>query len=228
MSGSPTLTIGITGHRPNRMFLGAKEIARRLLLVLASIRSGTGGGVRLVALSALAEGSDRLFAESALALGYQLEVILPFTSADYETTFGDTMAIPHFRELLGRAANVTELSGRLEDRTGAYEAAGQMTVSGSDILVTVWDGQAAAGRGGTPEIIEHAMKLGKPVIWIHAAHIRLPRLIVYSKASGAPPSDLERIAPRAKPLTRRRLATLAALLSEAAAEPSVAGAERAH
>ena len=228
MSGSLTLTIGITGHRPNRMPLGAKEIARRLQLVLASIRSGAREGVRLVALSALAEGSDRLFADSALALGYQLKVILPFNRSDYETTFGDTMATRYFSELLGRAANVTELSGKLEDSTLAYEVVGQMTVSRSDILVAVWDGQAAAGRGGTPEIIEHAMKLGKPVLWIHAAHTRLPRLITYSKASGAPSSDLARIALRAKPLTRRRLATLAALLSEAAAEPSVAGAERAH
>ena len=210
MSGSSAITVGITGHRPNRMHVGADEIARQLNLVLATIRSGAGRGVKLVALSALAEGSDRLFAEAALALGYRVEVILPFGSADYETTFEDAARIPQFRVLLRQAAKVTELPGKLEASTDAYEAVGQVTVSESDILLTVWDGQAAAGRGGTPEIIEHALKLGKPVVWIDAADVRLPRLIVYPTASESRPTTLAMIASRAKPFTRRRLAALAA------------------
>ncbi len=210
MTGSSTITVGITGHRPNRMHVGADEIARQLNLVLATIRSGAGSGAKLVALSALAEGSDQLFAEAALALGYRLEVILPFASAGYESTFENTARIPQFRMLLRQAAKVTELPGKLEDSTEAYEAVGQVTVSESGILLTVWDGQAAAGRGGTTEIIEHALKLGKPVVWIDAAVVRLPRLIVYPTVSDSRPTTLAMIAPRAKPCTRRRLAALAA------------------
>lgn len=210
MSGSSTITVGITGHRPNRMRVGSAEIARQLNLLLATIRTGAGSGAELVALSALAEGSDQLFAEVALALGYRLEVILPFASADYETTFEDAARIPQFRVLLRQAAKVTELPGKLEDSTDAYEAVGQVTVSESDILLAVWDGQAAAGRGGTTEIIEHALKLAKLVVWIDAAHIRLPRLIANSTASGSPHTTLAMIAPRAKPLPRRRLAAIAA------------------
>ena len=148
MSGSSTITVGITGHRPNRMHVGADEIARQLNLVLATIRSGAGGGAKLVALSALAEGSDRLFAEAALALGYRLEVILPFASADYETTFENAARAPQFRVLLRQAAKVTELPGKLEDSTEAYEAVGQVTVSESDILLAVVDPRIRYSRIG--------------------------------------------------------------------------------
>ncbi len=210
MSGSSTITVGITGHRPNRMHVGAGEIARQLRLILSCIRSGVGDRVQRFALSALAEGADRLFADAALALGYQLEAILPFAISDYETTFEDSSTTPHFHQLLGQAAKVTELPGKLGKSTTAYEAVGRATVSESDIVLAVWDGQPAAGRGGTPEIIEQAMRLDKPVVWINAALVRLPHLIIHSTASGSRRASLAQIARRAKPLTRRRLEALAA------------------
>jgi hypothetical protein len=183
------LVVGVTGHRPNRLPLGEARIARRLYLVLEAIRSGTPPGVTRVALSPLAEGADRLFAEAALGLGYKLHANLPFKSDDYETTFGDAASTPVYRMLLHRAAEVTELPGTLEDSKAAYESVGQATVEESDILVAVWDGQGAAGRGGTPEIIAHAMGCQKPVIWVDARREQLPRMIRRLDPSGAVLSD---------------------------------------
>ena len=54
----------------------------RMRWVLAALRSGSRGGAR-IAVSPLAEGSDRIFARAALELGYRLEALLPFESADY-------------------------------------------------------------------------------------------------------------------------------------------------
>ena len=167
--------IAITGHRPNRMHVGVARIERQLKQVLRRLaREARGCAVPQtpITISALAEGSDRLFAEAALKLGMPLEVILPFKSADYVTTFGDAATLPTYHALLAQAAKVNELPGTLTDSTVAYEAVGRACVDACDILVAVWDGKPAAGRGGTPEIIDYARSKGRPVIWIHAGEKR--------------------------------------------------------
>ena len=57
---------------------------------------------------------------------------------------------------------------RERDRTDAYLDCGMETVNGSDVLLAVWDGEAARGRGGTAEVIEYAQSMGKPIIIIDA------------------------------------------------------------
>ena len=175
--GETRITVGFTGHRPNRLHIGEARVAARLREVLAGLRDGAqarNAAEPLIALSPLAEGSDRLFAEAALELGYGLRALLPFKSADYETTFSDATTTPVYRVLLARATQVNELPGSLSDTTAAYEAMGRAMVEASDILVAVWDGKPAAGRGGTPEIVEYAIERGRPVIWIDAATDRAP------------------------------------------------------
>jgi hypothetical protein len=71
-----------------------------------------------------------------------------------------------FLTLLGEAETVIEMPA-LDSRTEAYERAGRYVVEHSDVLVAVWDGLPARGRGGTAEIVEWARGLGKPVyrVW---------------------------------------------------------------
>jgi hypothetical protein len=176
----PTFRIAITGHRPNRMHVGVARIERQLFQVLRSLaKTARGHAVPQVpiAISALAEGSDRLFAQAALKLRMPLRVLLPFKSADYETTFGDAATTQVYRDLLAKAESVQELPGTLADSTAGYEAVGRATVDTCDVLVAVWDGKPAAGRGGTPEIIGYALGTGRSVIWIDAANRRRPILL---------------------------------------------------
>jgi hypothetical protein len=35
-----------------------------------------------------------------------------------------------------------------------------------DVLLALWDGKPARGRGGTAEIVRRAHDLGLPVVWI--------------------------------------------------------------
>ena len=68
-----------------------------------------------------------------------------------------------FDLLLGRASAVVELDGAREPpgREGEwYEAAGRLMLGHSDVLIAIWDGQPAAGRGGTAEIVAEAVELG--------------------------------------------------------------------
>jgi hypothetical protein len=174
-------TVAITGHRPNRILIRDKRLTRRLREVLKEVRRATraarAGGDPPRAISALAEGADRMFAAAALDLGFSLDVLLPFARADYETTFGDESTTCGYRALLAEASSVTELPGSLADTKAAYEAVGRATVDGADLLVAVWDGKPSAGRGGTPEIVEYAISRAIPVVWIAAGQDRPPLLL---------------------------------------------------
>ena len=142
-------------------------------------------------ISPLALGADRLVAEEALALGYKLYVPMPFSRAEYEKDFAgtDPAKTPHalpmtaaedleqFRTLLARAGDDwMSLDGdydkkkpdREDQRNRAYEAVGRFVVRNSDIVIAIWNGELAGGRGGTQEVVEYAAKVGVPVWWIHA------------------------------------------------------------
>jgi hypothetical protein len=187
------LTLGVTGHRPSRpATAGAAEPSLRAFDAL-SIERGVGSALdeALAALcsidaetrtlfaaeppvlsivSALAEGSDRIAARAALARGFALDVVLPCPAAAYEATFADDESRAEFTALLklARARLVLPLAGEARNARGdrlarAYEAAGLATLDKADILLAVWDGKPAQGRGGTGEIVDEAARQGVPV-----------------------------------------------------------------
>lgn len=127
-------------------------------------------------LSPLAEGADRLVAEAAVLLGYGLEAPLPFTQADYESDFPATVAA--FRALLAQATHKLELDGgRGDDENPSYEAVGRYVVRNADLLIAIWDGRPATGRGGTGDIVRFAIRAGVPVWWLPSGGIDPPRLL---------------------------------------------------
>lgn len=207
--GTQRLTVGVTGHRPNRLAIGASETERRLRFVLGALCAGTRPDVQRVAVSALAEGADRLFAAEALAHDFQLHALLPFSVDDYITTFADPSTTHAFYALLAAAAEVRTLDGALSDSTAAYEAVGDATVAASDILVAVWDGAGAAGRGGTPEVVARAVSRKVPIVWINAAEDQPPKLLLGSAGIGGRTLPLATLAQHAPPLSHARIAALA-------------------
>jgi hypothetical protein len=182
--------VGIVGHRPNRLppdKVSLDTISGLMAQVLSHIRDAVGafavahpqiyapGTPRLFAISPLADGSDRLFASAALDLGYGLCVPMPFPQAEYEKDFGAPAddAATGFHALLDRAEKTTslarfELDGTRADEGEAYGAAGRVVLNQSDLLVVVWDGEAAEGKGGTVDTLKEAIEYHMPVIWIDA------------------------------------------------------------
>ncbi len=184
----------MVGHRPGRLPRDAAAraaIAARLAEVLGAILEATTavsagpaslayapGAPVLRALSSLAEGADRLFAREALELGYELVAVLPFARAEFERDFEGAEALApdalgEFRSLLdaARAADrltAFELDGEPSRRAEAYEAASEVVLNQSDILVAVWDGGEANGLGGTTATLERALGFNVPVVWIDA------------------------------------------------------------
>lgn len=133
---------------------------------------------QLCALTSLAEGADRIFAEEAVALGYALICPLPFAQAEYEKDFHAPAALEadslmHFRAILqsareGSGLTVLELNGERHDAPQAYAAAGQAILDRADLLVGVWDGGEAAGPGGTTDMLGQALNRHIPVLCIDA------------------------------------------------------------
>jgi hypothetical protein len=121
--------------------------------------------------SPLAEGADRLVAEVALEQGYSLYVPMPFVREEYEKDFGpqagEGSSRAAFSRLVNQAAATLELDGgRGDDQDSSYEAVGRHVVRNADLLIAVWDGHPAKGRGGSGDIVRFAIRAGVPVWWI--------------------------------------------------------------
>ena len=124
-------------------------------------------------ISSLAEGADRIAARAALDAGFALDVVLPCPAPIYARTFVDDASREEFASLSARARAtlILPLAGDsaapLDERLPAtFEAAGLTMLAQSDILVAVWDGKPAEGRGGTGQIVEEAARRGAPVVLI--------------------------------------------------------------
>ena len=114
----------------------------------------------------LAEGADTMAADAALSRGWQLDTVLPFGRDDYARDFDDAGAAA-LSERLQASANVLELSGSRNEPGGeaaAYERAGRVVLTQSDILLAVWDGDPPRGRGGAAQIVAEAVAHAIPVL----------------------------------------------------------------
>ena len=153
--------VGFTGHR----HLDAPEkVEAAIRETLTGLR--TTGAVEWLALSSIAEGSDIIFARAAQAVGMGWEAILPLPPAEFRRDFNEH-SWRQVETLLAEAEHVRVISDR-PAREDSYLDCGMETVNGCDVLVAVWDGQPARGRGGTAEIVAYAREMGRPLILIDA------------------------------------------------------------
>jgi predicted Rossmann fold nucleotide-binding protein DprA/Smf involved in DNA uptake len=149
--------VGITGHQnlPKKAInFAAQEIANRLYRLNGAF----------VGISSLAAGADQLFAETVLQAKGQLHAVIPCNH--YEATFTDDNALQSFHRLLENAAFVEtlEYDHPSED---AFLAAGHRVVALSDVLIAVWDGLEAKGKGGTADVVRYAQENQKElfIVW---------------------------------------------------------------
>jgi hypothetical protein len=181
----PRLRIGVTGHRvppklPEESEAPLRDQIDRLFAATVAAMGKTPGDFTIV--SSLAEGSDRIVSDAGLAAGFQLQVVLPLGKTEYARDFETEASRAEFEKLLARACDVVDLDGAPEQRPRAYEAAGFFMLANSDVLIAIWDGQPAAGIGGTEEIVNRAVADGLLVIWIEPIH---PHAIKIAAPAGA-------------------------------------------
>jgi hypothetical protein len=153
--------IGCTGHQNlPRQAIGF--IANAIRSELSKHDSATLNGV-----CSLAAGADQLFAQSVLDVGGRLKVIVP--SSGFETTF-DRDDKRRYYELLSKAASVETLDWP-EPTEDAFLSAGHRIVRAADVLIAIWDGQEARGKGGTADVVRYAQTKGRRVLVIWPAGV---------------------------------------------------------
>ena len=87
------------------------------------------------------------------------------SAADYEVDF-EPGGRARLGEYLAKAKCVLELPGARSDAGDAYLQAGRATVAHCDVLIAVWDGEAARGPGGTADVVQLALARGTPVVHV--------------------------------------------------------------
>jgi hypothetical protein len=167
--------VGVTGHRTLSPAIRG-EVKAGVALLLEHVRDTvldirarhaavySGEPATLVMVSPLARGADRLVARRATELGFELDVPTPYDLVDTDAGIAnaDTPAGKLYRSARARFV----LDG-LRGDVQSYVEVGRRVVWNSDLLIAIWDGHAAAGPGGTAEIVRLAREHDIPVVHFH-------------------------------------------------------------
>jgi hypothetical protein len=164
------LIVGVTSHR-NIAASEIEPIGQRIGDFFALLKREC-PSLPLVALSALAEGGDQLFATEALAVGARLVVPLPLPKDLYLHDFTDPTVRRQFETLCDRAEIITlpllkghtrdDIESHGEARDRQYAKAGVFIASHCHILVTIWDGTDSGRLGGTAQIVKYYLSGAMP------------------------------------------------------------------
>ncbi|MBL9200973.1 MAG: hypothetical protein JNL39_10730 [Opitutaceae bacterium] len=172
MSETPQLPlfhiVGFSGHRS---VANPEGVARAISAELEALRREAPG--EWLALSSVADGSDQVFVAQARALGFSWHAILPLPWVDFATDFPPEERVA-VEGLLAQAEHV-RVNMENGTREDAYLDCGMETVNGADVLLAVWDGQPARGKGGTADVVAYARSLEKPVVIIDPATLAVQR-----------------------------------------------------
>lgn len=195
--------------RKERLQLRLAEVLRAMKLMKPSPRVvpvARQTPINWVVVSPLAKGADRIVADAVLKPSVnhpsqsppstrppRLEVILPLPVEEYRKDFQAEADLAEFDELLRRAVDgdsvtvlnrdfsETEHSDPRDARNAAYESVGRAVVEASEVLITVWNGKPASGRGGTAEIVRYAVDAGRCVIWIDSENPTNPARLLTAR-----------------------------------------------
>lgn len=172
------LRFGVTGHRPPRFARDHHEAAKRTCRAIFSesadilkdifatnpeVFAAEQPQLRLV--SALADGADIVAAEAAIAENMTLSACLPFPAETYRKNF-EEQDWKKAEKLSQAAQSTMTLQDHRSSDDAAYEAIGRLVLAQADILLAIWDGDVARGRGGTGEVVAEAVAAHIPVIHI--------------------------------------------------------------
>jgi hypothetical protein len=190
------MRIGITGHiglNPKHLPKIKQCISEAIELIKMQYP-----GRALTVFSPMALGADRLVARILLQEeGSGLIAVLPMPRDEYINDFGatddhnlrladaeelklkkcgnayeDAEMRQEFRHWMAeKAIEVIELPP-VATRSDAYLEAGKFVAENSDLMIAVWDGKDAQGVGGTGDIVQRALKFGKPIVHIWAGNYK--------------------------------------------------------
>jgi hypothetical protein len=151
--------VGFSGHR---QLDDPPGTAAALAAALAQLRAAA--TAEWIGISSAALGGDMLFVHAALKAGLSWHALLPLAPAEFRKDFSD----PDWKavEQLLAAAERVQVMATSGSREDAYLDCGIETVNTCDVLIAVWDGAPARGKGGTADVVAYAREIGKPIFLI--------------------------------------------------------------
>lgn len=159
----------MSGHRRLTDEVSARGAVRT---EIASLKAAAASmRAKLVAVSSIALGADLIFAEECLAADLPWKCLLPFPKEEFRKDEFTDADWERVEECLARAYRVETLSAGVpinaDARNAAYLDCGHRTVELADVMMILWNGEPAAGVGGTGDLLEYTRTLGKPVWHFH-------------------------------------------------------------
>jgi hypothetical protein len=151
------MKVGVSGHQ-NVPAAALTFVRNGIIRTLSETNDDVLG------ITSLAAGADQIFANVVLERGGQLHVVIP--SLEYEESFHGARERREYARLLQRAESAETLDFPAPSEE-AFLAAGRRVVELSDVMILVWDGRPARGKGGTADIGEYAQELGRrlQILW---------------------------------------------------------------
>jgi hypothetical protein len=145
--------------------LADEGMCRRAIERFLSEQRGVADRI-LYGVSTLAVGGQLIFAESCIALGVPLRLLLPLAQ-DRFLSESNAPVRERFERVIDNAMSVEVAGSEESPDEGRYER-GLQTVQLCQELLAVWDGHPAQTLGGTGEIVTFAEQMRRPVTWIHS------------------------------------------------------------
>jgi 8-oxo-dGTP pyrophosphatase MutT (NUDIX family) len=159
------LRIGFSGHQQLGNEATIAFVAQSVREVLTSYREQAQAyNQELLVYSALAPGADQLFVKTALEFGIPVEAVIP--CVEYEDILTSEEAVSEYHQLLALCRNLHPLPAQ-KCSDEAYLEAGHWIVEHCELLLLVWNGYPAGGKGGTADVASYARLLRRPFIHIH-------------------------------------------------------------
>lgn len=152
--------IGVIGHRDIGAIEKLSYIHFCCYRILARLKNKYS---RVIAISAISDGADSIFAQSAISLGIHLESIIPF--GQFSSDFQKELPNERYRFLQSRSKYVTRTNFSVRSNL-AYKKSMEWLVFKSNIIIAIWDGREEGTVGGTWEAVSLSMKMRKTMIHI--------------------------------------------------------------
>ena len=102
----------------------------------------------------------------------RLVVPLPLLPEDFQADFSGAKSRREFLRLLDLADKVILPTGCADSREEAYWTAGKYILERSTVLIALWDGKSAQGKGGTGDMVAAARERNLPMAWVRCDNRR--------------------------------------------------------
>ena len=183
--GAVPIMVGTTGHRDLRPE-EVPRIAEAVSEVFVKLKRDYPAS-RIIMLSPLAEGADRLVAKVALQHGCRLIVPMPMPRSIYERDFESAESQAEFDSLVRQSIGTLQIpfpegsAAVNSDRDSRYAAVGHWLADRAQVLIAIWDGVDNATRGGTASVVLHRLgsSLGESD---HAWKTMVPQSLIHVSA----------------------------------------------